>query len=133
MGKLPVEGGSKGVGSQQGNRLGTRLGSRAFSARGGQGLGSAAASLSTADEKTRRISRQHLSKGPHSSAAVTPSLDESKETLRAVKSLFKPYQVSIFCRSSWRVQYSCNSSQNQPLFCTDEGVSLVRACCSRGS
>ena len=97
MGKLPVEGGSKGPGGQHGSRLGTRLGSRAFSARGGQGLGSAA-SLSTADEKTRRISRQHISKGPHSAVPVaTPSLDEGRGNIDAVKSLFKPYRVSILC------------------------------------
>lgn len=139
MGKLPVEGGSKGVGGQQGSRSGTRLGSRAFSARGIQGLGSAAASLSTADEKTRRISRQHLSKGPHSATVVTPSLDEGKEKMHAVKSLFKPYRVSISVRvffvrvhvprGVWVVLYSLQHTTSLCSTCTDKGFSLVYACC----
>lgn len=89
MGKLPVEGGGRGT-------AGARPGSRVFATRGGVGVGSPATSLSTADEKTRRISRQHtVSKGSHPAApAVTPSLGEgSKERFQAMKSLFKPYQV----------------------------------------
>lgn len=97
MGKLPAEGGGRGAGgARRSSRVGSRVGSRVFSTRGGLGLGSPATSLTTADEKTRRISRQHtMSKGAHQvAAAVTPSLGESsKERFHVVKNLFKPYQV----------------------------------------
>lgn len=96
MGKLPAEGGGKGLGCRHGSRLGSRLGSRVFPTRGGIGLGSAA-SLSTSDEKTRRMSRQHISKGGNL-APATPSLSEGKPPFHAVKGLFKPYQVGTYPR-----------------------------------
>lgn len=99
MGKLPMDGGSRGAGRRQGSRAGSQLGSRVFSARGGGlGIGSPSTSLSTSDEKTRRISRQHTvsNKGSHPVVAVaTPSLGDGREQFHAVKRLFKPYQVGV--------------------------------------
>lgn len=106
MGKLPAEGGGKGPGGCHGSRVGSRLGSRAVPTRGGMGLVSAATSLSTSDEKTRRNSRQHISKGG-SVTPATPSLGESKEPFHAVKSLFKPYQVGGYLRSLVGLFSSC--------------------------
>lgn len=98
MGKLPVEGGSRGAGRRQGSRAGSQLGSRVFSTRGGGlGVGSPATSLSTSEEKTGRISRQHTvsNKGSHPVAVATPTLGDGREQFHAVKSLFKPYQVGV--------------------------------------
>lgn len=99
MGKLPAEGGGKGPGRRLGSRKESRLGSRALPTRGGIGLGSPPTSLTASDEKTRRNSRQHISKGG-SMVQATPSLGESNEPFHAVKSLFKPYQVGGCLRPS---------------------------------